>query len=213
MEHILGVVQNGPGVVGKYHFHLSTALLDQAAVILHVVNTGKGVLDVAEQLPITLFVQYILVGVYALLVHQVPINQVVAHFIGGVAEHQDYLLAALGDAPQADGKAVTAEDGENHTHSLSAQLGANILSDVVNGDIVALRAGHDGFGHSHDVPVSGSQSFLHSLTDTVHNDLGQVISLTNDGSSDTHRNGTKHPAHTIHSCSSNRLAIFAQIYL
>ena len=121
VDDVLRIGQDGLGVIGKHHLHLGAAVPNQVHVIGHIVHTSEGVHGVAEQLPVLLQRQHIPVGVHALLVHEVRVNKMVAYLIRGVAEHKDDLLCALGNAPQADGKAVAAEDGENDTHGLTAQ--------------------------------------------------------------------------------------------
>ena len=57
-------------------------------------------------------------------------HQMVAHLVGGIAEHQHDLLHAGGDALQQQGEAVAAENGERYAHRLAAGLGADIGSDL-----------------------------------------------------------------------------------
>ena len=49
-------------------------------------------------------------------------DRVIAHFIGRIAEHQHDLLRAAGDAAQADGKPVPAQNREDDADGLSAQM-------------------------------------------------------------------------------------------
>ena len=64
-QHLLGVGQNGTGVVGQDDFHLCAAVPNEVAVILDVVHTSEGVLVLAKQFPIPLQGQHIAVGVDA----------------------------------------------------------------------------------------------------------------------------------------------------
>ena len=195
-EYILGVIQDGTGVIGKDDLALATHFPDQLGVVLHIVHTGEGVLDIAKQFPVFLFAEDILIGVNALFIHQIPVDEVVAHFVRGIAEHQNDLLAALCDATQADCKAVAAEDGEHDTNSFTTQLGAHISGNIVHTGVIALGTGHYGLGHSNDITVTGSETvFLHSFQDAASDDFYHIITLTDDGGTQTHRNSTKHTAH------------------
>ena len=98
-ENVLGVVQDGPAVVGQDHLHLTAAALDDFLVVGDIVHAGEDMLVVAEEGAEFLLGEDILVGVHALLVHQVQVHQVVAHLVGGIAEHEDDLLGAGGNAP------------------------------------------------------------------------------------------------------------------
>ena len=101
----------------------------------------------------------------------------VADFVCGVAEHQDNLLAALCDTAQADGKTVAAEDGENDTDSVTAELVAYIGGNIVYTCVVALGTGHNGFGHGHNVPVTGLETIVfHSCRNAVADNFCQVVS-------------------------------------
>ena len=159
-------------------------------------------LDVAEQLAIALQGQHVAVGIDALLIEQVEIQQVIAHLVGRIAEHQDDLLCALGDAAQADGEAVAAEDREDHADGFAAELGTHVVSNVVNGGVVALRAGDNRFGHGDDVTIARPQSvLLHRFHNGTGDDLHQVVPLADNGRTHAHGNSTDHSAHNMHSSS------------
>ena len=66
----------------------------------------EGVLDLAEDLVDLLLGEDIGVGVDALRVERVDIHEVVADFVGGIAQHYDELVHALGDAFEQHGEAV-----------------------------------------------------------------------------------------------------------
>ena len=93
-QHVLGVGQDGPGVIGEDDLHLRAALPDQVGIVVHIVHAREGVDGVAEQLPVTLQGEDILIGVHPLLVHRIHIDEVIAHLVGGVGQHQDDLLLA-----------------------------------------------------------------------------------------------------------------------
>ena len=135
-----------------------------------------------------------------MLVHHVPIDEVVANFIRGVGEHQHNLLAALGDTTQADGKAVAAQDGEDHADGLAAQLCADVLSDMIHGCVVTLGTGDNGLGHANDVTVADNDlAGLDRISHTGGNDLRKIIALADDRCAHAHGNSTKHTAHEKHS--------------
>ena len=106
----------------------------------------------------------------------------VAHLVGGVA-HQDVgLLEGAGDALEADGDAVAAEDGEGQADGVGAELGGTVLGDGVHAGVVALAAGHHGFGHRHDVLILEFDVLLFAAgEDGVGDDLYKVVALTDDG--------------------------------
>ena len=200
VDDVLRIGQDGLGVIGKHHLHLGAAVPNQVHVIGHIVHTSEGVHGVAEQLPVLLQRQHIPVGVHALLVHEVRVNKMVAYLIGGVAEHKDDLLCALGNAPQADGKAVAAEDGENDTHGLTAQLGADVGGNIIGRGIVALCAGHNGLGHGYNIPVADGKAILRlcgSLQNGLGDDLHQIIAAADNRRPNTPGNSTDHTAHNI----------------
>ena len=181
-QHVFGVGQDGAGVVGKENLHLRAALPDELGVIVHIVHPGKGVLVVSEERPVALQGEYILIGIYSLLVHQVQVHQMVAHLVGGVGEQQHDFLGALGNAPQADGKAVAAEDGEENADGLSPQLGPHVGGDVLHRGVIALGPGHDGLRHGDDIPVTHGKAVLtgglqHGSGDNLH----QIVPASDDG--------------------------------
>ena len=108
----------------------------------------------------------------------------------------DHLFAPLGDAPQADGEAVAAEDGENHTNRLPAQLGADVGGDLVYSGVVALGPGHNGLGHGHDIPVPEGKAVLPcGLQQGIGDNFRQVVPAADDGGADTPGYCTDHTAH------------------
>ena len=195
-QHIPGIGQDGPGIVGKDDLHLRPAALNQLLVVGHVVHTGEGVLLIAEELPVFLQGEDVLVGVHPLLIHRVQADEVVAHLVGGVAEHEDNLFRPLGDAPQADGKAVAAEDGEDHADCLAAQLGPDVGGNVVHRGVIALGPGDNGLSHGHNVPVPDGKAVLPGgLQQGAGNHLHQIVTAADDGGADAPGNCTDHTAH------------------
>jgi len=141
--------------------------------------------------------QHIVPRVDAGLVQLVQTHQMVAHLVGGIAQQQHDLLGAHGDAPQQQGEAVAAEDGECHAHGLAAGPGAHVLSDLLTGGVVALAAGHHGLGHGHHVAVTGgdvvfSQRIQHGADGDVHH----AVALAEDGGAHAPDHGTQSSAHS-----------------
>ncbi len=93
--------------------------------------------DGAELLPELLLGEGVPVGVHPGLVQQLLAHQVVAHLVGGVGEEQHDLFGPPGKAPEEDGKAVAAEDGEHHADGLPAQPCPDVGGDLVHGGVVA----------------------------------------------------------------------------
>ena len=117
----------------------------------------------------------------------------VAHLVVGVAEEDDHLIHGPGDALQAHGKAVAAEDGEDQTQLLLGELIADVLGHLVHGHIVALGPGHHGLGHGDHVPVLQGivVSFL-GCVDALDDDVHDVVALPDDGALDASGNHTCH---------------------
>ena len=132
----------------------------------------------------------------------------VAHLVRGIAQHEDDLLRALGNAPQTDSEAVTAEDGENNAHRFTAQLFLYIGGNIVHGGVVALSTGHDSLGHGHYVPVPDGKAILRlcgSFQDGLGDDLHQIVAAADDGSPDAPGYSTDHTAHKrLHSAATWR---------
>ena len=97
-QHLVGVLEDGLGVVGEDDLHLGPVFPDELGVELHIVHAGEGVQHLAEQRAVLRFGQGVAVGVDPLLVEQVLIDQVVADLVGGEAEHQHDFLCAARDA-------------------------------------------------------------------------------------------------------------------
>ena len=195
-QHLLGVGQDGTGVVGQDDFHLCAAVPDEVAVVLDVVHAGEGVLVLAKEFPIPLQGQHVAVGVDARFVQLIQGHQAVAHFVAGVAEHEDDLVRTLSDAPQADGKAVAGEDGQDDADGAGAELGTHVGGDVVHGGVVALRAGHHGLGDRDDVLIPQLEALLFGrFQHTGDYDIGQVVPLADDRAANAPRYSTNFPFH------------------
>ena len=184
-QHRIGVGEDGLCLIGEDDLGLRAALADEVAVILHVIHAGELMLVLAEQLAVLLERQHVGIGVDALFVDLVQADQLVAHLVGGIGEHQHHLLAALGDAAQADGKSIARQYGEDDAHRAAAQLFPDVLRDVVHGGVVALRAGDDGLGDGDDVAIAKRKTLgLRGLQHAVGDDGGQVVPLADDGAAD-----------------------------
>ena len=97
-QHVLGVVQDGAAIVGQHHLHLGPGFLDELLVVLDVVHAREAVLGIAEELAVFLLAEHVLPRIDALLVQAIQVDEMVAHLVGGIAEHQHDLLGAHGDA-------------------------------------------------------------------------------------------------------------------
>ena len=184
-QHAVRIVKDGLRLVGKDDLRLGAHLADQVAVVLHVVHACELMLVHAEQLAVFFQRKHVGIGVHARRVDLVEGYQLVAHLVGGVAEHQHDLLRALGDAAQADGEAVAGQDGEDHADGLSAQLGFYVRRHVVHGGVVALRPRHDGFRHGDDVAVAQLKALaFRRFQHAFRHDLRDVVSLADDGAAD-----------------------------
>ena len=192
----LDITSNIDGIVGKDDFDLGAGLTDQIGIELHIIHAGKTVLLIAEQLPILGQIQHIAVRINAIGVQRIPIDQVVADLVRGIGEHEHDLLGAFGDAAQTDRKPVATEDGEDNAHGFSAELGANIGGNVVNGGIVALRPCDNSLCHADDIPVANREAFaLGGLQDTVDNGFLQIIAFANDRGADASGYRSYHATH------------------
>ena len=191
VQYAIGVVENGLCLVGEDDLDLGTALADEVAVVLHVVHTGELVLVLTEQLAVLLQREDVGIGVDTCGVDLIQAHKLVTDLVRGVREHQDDLLAALCDTAQADREAVTGKDGENDTHGATAQLGLDIGGDIVHRAVVALCTSHDGLGDGNDVAVAELKALgCGSLQHAIGYDGGQIVTLADDGATDTPRNST-----------------------
>ena len=153
----------------------------------------------AEQLTVFRLRQHVGIGVHARGVDLIQADQLVAHLVGGVAEHQHDFFGALGDAPQADGKAVAGEDGEDHADCTAAQLRFHVRRDIVHGGVVALGPGYHGFRHGDHVPVTqGKALAFGGFQHAVRHDLRNVVSLTDDGAADAAGTGADSSFFGVH---------------
>ena len=83
-------------------------------------------LILSEKLPVFLQCQYVAVGIDSCLIQLIQGNKLVPHLVAWIAEHQNHFLRSHGDPPQADGKTVSRQDGEDHADGLSSQLGPHV---------------------------------------------------------------------------------------
>ena len=180
-QHILCIGQDGAHVVGENELCLAALAAEQIAVIFHIVHACERVLFITEQLAVARLGQHVAPGVYALFVQKVLVEQVVAHFIRGVA-HQDIgLFEGFGNALQADGNAVAAEDREGEAHRVGAEFGGAVLCDGIGGGIVALASGHNGLCDGHDVFILKRNGLFFAAGENgIGDDFDKVVALTND---------------------------------
>ena len=142
--------------------------------------------------------QHVPVGVHAGLVQLIHADQVVTYLIGGQAEEQHDLLRTGGNAGEQEGETVAAEDGEGDAHGLAAGLGLHVGGDLLNGGIVALAAGHYGFGDGDHVLIPGGDALLsQGVCNGVGGDGNDIVTLTENGGTHTAHHGTDGSAHSI----------------
>ena len=197
MDHFFGVGEDGPAVVGEEDLHLTAHLLHQGFVISHIIYAGEGVEVFAEQAAVVPFGEDVVPGVDAFFIQLVQADQVVAHLIGGVTEHQDHLFQALGNALEADGEPVAAEDGEDNPHCVIPAFLVDVGGDVVDVGVVALAPGDHSFGDGDNVFVPQGEALRFGCADhRIGHDFDKVIPLADNGCAHAPDNGTNHSFHS-----------------
>ena len=197
-KHIFGIVQNHPGIIGEDDLYISTLFPNQVGIVLHIVHQCKGMQILTEQLAVALQRQYIRIGIDLGLIQLVQRNQLIAHFIRRIAEHQNHLLGASGDTPQADSKPVPGQNGEDHADRLAAQLSADILGNGIYAGVVALSTGHHRFGDRHHIPVAHGIAFAFGcLQHALHNNIYQIITLPDNGAANASGYSSDFSFHTV----------------
>ena len=172
-------------MVGEYDLRLAAAAADEFEIIGHIVHAGEGMHRIPEDCPVLLLAENIAPGVDSLLVQQILVEEVVADFVGGVAEHEVYLLHRLRDAAETDGEAVAGEDREYDADGVASYLCGHVLGYGVYRGVVAHGTGHDGFRHSDDVPVVQGEAFTFgSVKDAFRDDGGEIVAFSDDGRAD-----------------------------
>ena len=152
----------------------------------------------AEEVAVLLQSQNIGVGIHTGCVQLIQADQRIAHLVRGVGKHQYYLFCAGGNTAQANGETVTGENGEDDTDGLTAQLGADIGSNGIDGGVIALRTGDNRFRDSHNVTVIQAKAFaLGSVQHAVYNDLSQVIAFSDNGAADAARSSSDFSFHIL----------------
>ena len=179
-EDRVRIGKNGCGVVGKDDLGFGSLLLDEAAVVFHIVDPGEGVLGFTEQFDELSFRQSRGIGVDAGIQQRILVHQMVPFLVGRVGQQHHHFFDAPGDATEADRKAIAAQNGKDHAHGV-AELSLHVGSDIVRGAVVAVGPGHHGLGHGHHIPImKGKMLLLRRLQHRVHDDGDDVVSLAND---------------------------------
>ncbi len=179
-KHVVRLLEDRDRVVGEQDLRLRALLLDQLAVVAHIIDAGERVLRLAERADEFLLVQHVGIRVHALIKQQVLVEQVVALLVRRVGQQHHDLLCAARDAAQADRKAVSRHDRE-HDADRIAELLAHVRGDVVHRAVVAVRACDDRFGHrDHVAIVQGKPVALCGLRDRVRNDLNHIVAFAHD---------------------------------
>ncbi len=191
VQDMVGVVEDGFGVVRKDDLDLRAFLVDEVRIIIDIVDAGELMLVHAEVGPVLFQRKNVRVGVDVGRVELVEGQQAVADFVRRVGQHQDDLFAAPCDAAKADRETVPGQDREDDADGLSAEFFPDVVRNVVDGAVVALCASHDGLGHGDDVPVTKLEALeLGGLQNTGRDDLGEVVPFPDDRHTDTAHHGT-----------------------
>ena len=186
----VGIVEDASGAVAENDLHISAAVADDTGVILDIVHSCEFMDVGAEELAVAVQRQQVRVGVDPMLVQPVETHQLVAHLVGRVGEHEDYLPASHRDTLQADGEAVAAEDGEDDADGLAAGLGTHVLRYGGNGGVIPLRTCYDGLGDADDVAVTEFESFfLSCFKNAGGHYFSEIVALADDGAADTAGHG------------------------
>ena len=177
-DDVFGVVQDVGGVVGEDDLHV----VAEALVVFDVVNTGETVDGRTEGLAEFFFGEAVGVGVDALFIEQVGVDQLVADFVRRVGELDDQFFAAFGKRRKTNGKTVAAHDRENKADRVGAELRLGVFGDLCGRRVVALGARNDGFGHADDVTVFDGEFFLGRGGENVVADhFGQRVAFAEHG--------------------------------
>ena len=139
------------GLLAKIISHSRARLAHDLLVVFHIVHAGEGVLHIAELLAVFAEREHVAPGIDAGGVKRVLVEEVVSDLVAGIAQLYHDLLRALGDAAQAYREAVPGEYREHDADGPAAELRAHVGGDVVDGGVVAVRAGNDALGHRDDV--------------------------------------------------------------
>ena len=142
VDYAVRIIEDRFCLVGKDNFNIGTAFTDKVAVILNVVNTGKLVLSVAEKLAVFFKRENIGIGIDSGFVHLIEADEMVADLVGRIAEHKNYLLAALCNAAKRNCKTVTGSNREYNSDCLAAELCFNVCRYIINCAVVALCTGY-----------------------------------------------------------------------
>ena len=136
-------------------------------------------------------IQDIGIRIHILVIHDFSIEQMIADFIGRVAQHEIDLLCASGDTAQNNRETVAAGDREYNTDILSAEFFSDIFRDVIDGAVVALASGNDGLRNGENIAVTdGEFSAFSSFENSFNDDGFQIITGFDDRSSETSDCGT-----------------------
>ena len=192
-QHVLCILYDCFGVVCEYDFSFCAFLFNQTLVVFYIVNACEGVLHIAECLTVFIQRQHVCVGIYAAVIQNIHIKQVVAYFIGRIAQHQHYLLCALCDTSQADCKTVSAEDGEYNTDCFTAQLCFYVCRNILCGCVVAICTSNNCLCYTDYISFMQLETILlHCRQNGICYDFNDVIPFTDDRCFDTSGNCSCH---------------------
>ena len=79
-----------------------------------------------------------------------------------------------------------AQNWEHHTDCVISKFGLHIGGNLIHSGVIALRTGHYGLRYRDDILFTQCETRLRGCgQNTIHNDLGDVVSLADDRGPDT----------------------------
>ena len=185
-EDTVRITENRLRLICENDLRLGTAGADKLAVIFNIIHACEFMLVFAEKLAVFFESEHIAVGIDARFVKLVKDYELIAYLVGGIAEHEDYLFRAHCYAAQTDCKSVAGQDREDDAHSPAAQLGADVLGDIRDSGVVALRPCDDGLGERDYIAVAQTEAFGFCRGEhAVGYDCGKIVPLADNGAPDT----------------------------
>ena len=186
----LGVFQYLLRTVGEDYLGVAACHL---LVQRDVVHARERMLDLAERGVHLLLREHVRVRIDAVSVQRVHVHEMIAHLVGRIAEHDDQLVHALGDAFEQHGETVARKYGEDEPHRAAARLGADVLGDLIHRGVIALCARDHRLRDGEDVAVvyvETGDGIVRRREQTFRHYDGQIVALFDDGSFDTSGNRT-----------------------
>ena len=180
-------------MVCEYDFSFCAFFFDQVSIVFNIVHACEGVFDITENTAVVFQCQHVCVRIYAAVIQQIHVEQVVANFVGRIAQHQNNFFRAFCDTAQADCETVSAQDGEYHTDGFAAQFCFYVFSDVCCGSVVTVSSCNNCFCYTDNVFFMQLEAvFLCSCQNGICNDFYDIIALSDDRCFNTSGNSPCH---------------------